>query len=197
MRLKLIFFSLPLFFLVVSCNQTNEQLLHRANAYANESKHDKAIDIYTTVIKRNSKLQVAWYNRALAYQAIKKYDLALADLNKLTTLIPHEGYTAIININSPYADEETRGQVPYDDVLYQLAQVKFYVDSLESSFSDFQLLIGNNYKKCSCLLWQGAILVKRGETDSACTVFKSAKQFAVSNVEKQQSNEMTTVYCGE
>lgn len=197
MRLQQVTLFFTLICLLVSCKQTNEQLLQKANALSKENKHDKAIEIYSEVIKRNNKLQVAWYNRGLAYLETKKYDQALADLNKLVALIPHEGFAAIISSDSPYADEETRGQVAYNDALFQLAQVKYYVDSLESSFSDFQFLIGSNYKKGSCLLWQGAIYVKRGETDSACAVFKNAKQFAATNVERQQSNEMTNVYCGQ
>lgn len=187
MRLKLILFSLPLFFLVVSCKQTNEQLLHRANILAKEGKHEKAIEVYTEVIKRDDKLQQAWYDRGVAYLAIKKYNLARGDLNAVLML----------KMDTSYANEERVTQVPFGDVFFQRAQVEFYVDNLESSFSDFQALIDGNFKKGSCLLWQGAIYVKRGQTDSACMVFKKAKQFVVTDLEIRQSNEATNVYCGE
>jgi tetratricopeptide (TPR) repeat protein len=187
MRPQHIFFSLTLFCFLLSCKPTNEQLLHKANALAKEGKYEKAIEICTAVIKRDNKLQQAWYDRGVAYQAIKKYNLALGDLNTVL----------VLKADTSYANGDPAIQVPFADAFFQRAQVKFYVDSLESAFSDFQILIGGDYKKGSCLLWQGAIYVKRGQIDAACKVFKEAKQFAATDVEIRQSNEATNVYCGE
>jgi tetratricopeptide (TPR) repeat protein len=164
--------------LLISCQPTNEQLLNKANQFSRDSNFDKAIEIYTSVIKSNDQLPLAWYERGLAYQATRKYTLAMADYNKVLALKPSD--------------------IPYvDDALFQRAQVKFYVDSLESAYADLALLIDKSYKKASCLLWQGAIYVKKGEKAAACPFFIKAKELAATPIEIQQSNEAASVYCGK
>ena len=156
MNLKPILTFISLLLLLASCKESNEQLLDKAYNLSKQKKYDKAIEINTEVIKRNSKLQAAYYNRGFDYMAIKNYPKALADFNKVIALQSHGDFTITYNQNSPLAGEEARTQIPYNDALYQRAQVKFYMDSLKSSFLDFQTLIDNNYEeKSNCIIWQG------------------------------------------
>ncbi|WP_425476390.1 tetratricopeptide repeat protein [Paraflavitalea speifideaquila] len=174
--------------LLSSCQSTNEQLLYKANLLSQAGKFDQAIDIYTVVIKSNDQIQLAWYERGLAYQATRKYGQALADYDRVMALKTQD---------TRYGGEGSKMQVNFNEAFFQRAQVKFYVDSLESAYADFQTLLVSNYKNASCLLWQGAILVKKGEQDSACPFFIKAKTLAATDVEIQQSNEAVSVYCGQ
>jgi len=172
--------------------------MDKAFNLSKQKKYDKAVETYTDVIKRNSKLQLAYYNRGFAYLATKKYNMALADFNKIMALQTHGDFVFTNNKDVPYADEETKDQVSYYDALYQRAQVKYFMDSLKSSFIDFQTLVDNNYEeKSNCILWQGTIYEKSGKTDAACVCFDKAKQFASTEDDRKEADEMIKTYCGK
>jgi tetratricopeptide (TPR) repeat protein len=198
MNFKPIFIFIASLYLLTSCKQTNEQLLDNAYNLDKQKKYDKSIEVYSEVIKRNSKLQLAYYNRGFAYLQTKKYDKALADLDKIIALQTHGDFIITYNKDMPYADEEIRAQVPYNDALYQRAQVKYFMDSLKSSFIDFQTLVDNDYEeKSNCILWQGTIYIRNGKTDKACKYFDNAKQVALSDDDRNEANEMIKTYCGQ
>ena len=172
--------------------------MDKAYNLSKQKKFDKAVEAYTDVIKRNSKLQLAYYNRGLAYLATKKYEMALADFNKIMALQTQGDFILTYNKDVPYADEETKAQVSYNDALYQTAQVKYFMGSLKSSFIDFQILVDNNYEeKSNCVLWQGTIYEKSGNTDEACRCFDKAKQFASTEGDRKEADEMIKTYCGQ
>ncbi|WP_197428993.1 tetratricopeptide repeat protein [Phnomibacter ginsenosidimutans] len=172
--------------------------MDKALSSSKQKKYDKAIETYTKVINRNNKLQLAYYNRGFDYLATKQYDKALWDFNKVMALQSHGDFIITYNQNSPFADEEARAQIPYNDALYQRAQVKYFMDSLKSSFIDFQTLVDNNYEeKSNCLLWQGTIYVRSGKTEKACTYFDNAKQVALTDDDRNEATEMIKTYCGQ
>lgn len=195
MSLKTIFTFITLLFLT-SCKESNEQLIEKAIKLGKQGKYEKAIEIYTKVINRNSKLQIAYYNRGFEYLATKNYSKALADFNKVMALQSYGNIRITYNQNSSLSNEEIRAQVPYHDALYQRAQVKFHMDSLKSSFLDFQTLIDNNYEeKSNCISWQGTIWIRDGKKDKACEYFAKSKQFALTKDDRQEADEMIKTYC--
>ncbi|MFN8290742.1 MAG: hypothetical protein U0U70_10820 [Chitinophagaceae bacterium] len=198
MSFKPIFIVLSLAVVLVSCKQSNEQLLNKGYKLSKQKKYDKAIEIYTDVIRRNDKLQLAYYNRGFAYVATKQYNNALADFNKVMSLQTFGSIIMTYNQESPFADEEARAQVPYNDALYQRAQVKYFMDSLASSFTDFQTLVDKGYEeKSNCLLWQGTICVRGGQPSKGCEYFNKAKEFALTDDDKKEADEMIKIYCGQ
>ncbi len=196
MSFRLFSFIISSFLLLTSCKQTNEQLLDKAYNLINQKKYDKAIEIYNKVINRNSKLQLAFYNRGFAYLQLKKYKEALADFNKVIALQTYGDFVITYNKDLPYPDEETRTQVSYNEALYQRAQVKYFMDSLRSSFTDFQRLVDDNYEeKSNCMSWQGTIYIRSGNTDKACDYFFKAKQFALNDEDRNDAEDMIKTYC--
>jgi len=198
MNSKPIFIILTAFCLLNSCKQTNEQLFDKGYKLSKQKKYDKAIETYTEIIERNGKLQLAYYNRGFAYSAIKKYNRALDDFNKVMSLQTFGDSKIIFTLNqdSPFADEEARAQVPYDDALYERALTKYSMDSLKSSFIDFQTLIDRGYhEKSNCILWQGTICARAGKLDKACDYFAKAKQSALSDDDNKDADEMIKTYC--
>ena len=110
----------------------------------------------------------------------------------------HGDFIITYNQDVPFADEEARTQVSFNDALYQRAQVKYFMDSLKSSFTDFQSLVDNNYdEKSNCVLWQGTIYVRSGKTDKACAYFDKAKQIALTDDDRNEAGEMIKTYCGQ
>jgi tetratricopeptide (TPR) repeat protein len=190
------FISLTYFFLITSCRQSNETLLNKANELDKKGEHNKAIDIYTKIIKRNNRIQLPYFNRGLTYLKTKNYDKALADFNTIMSLHPTNGGLIFTpNPNFPYANETDKMWVPYNDALLEGAIAKYYMDSIKSSFNDFQALIDINYQKSNSLLWQGMLWIKNGENDKACEAFIEAKQAASTYFDKDNSDKMINSYC--
>jgi tetratricopeptide (TPR) repeat protein len=191
----LITFSFSL--LIAACKPTNKELLNEANGWSNQKAYNKAIEKYSIVIKHNSELQLPYYNRGICYLNLQKYREALADFNKIIALQTiGTGFTYTLNADGPLADEKARLQISYYDAIYQRAQTKFYLDSIQSSFRDFQLLVDNNYaEKSNCILWQATLFIRANKTDKACEYFEKAKQFASSTEDRQQADTMLITYC--
>ncbi|MGN6247362.1 MAG: tetratricopeptide repeat protein [Ginsengibacter sp.] len=197
MNYKITFIIFLGVFVFSSCKESNEQLFNKASELSKKGQFDKAITIYTQIIGRNDKLQLAYNNRGYCYYSKKEYSKALQDFNRILNLQTGGGQIVFtLNRDSPYADEEAKYQVAHDDVLYQRAQVYFYLGNKNESFTDFDYLIANEYKeKSNCYLWQGSILLNRGDTVQACSKFKNAEKFANNKVVETQAEQMLDLYC--
>lgn len=185
------------FLLFISCKQNNEQLLHSASDLQKKQKYNEAIQTLNKVIANNSNLQSAYYNRGLVYIEMKQYSEALADFDKVITLQTHGNARITYNPNAPFASEEIRFQIPYDDALYNRAIAKYFMDSLKSSFIDFQDLLDRNYERSNCLLWQGMIYIQNGNHEKACSYFSDAKRVAITDEQKNDVIDMITTYCSD
>lgn len=196
MNIKIVFSFLLALFVLSSCKKTNEELFDEAYNLIKRKEYDKAIKIYTQLIKRNRKLQLAYYNRGYCHYSKEEYSWALFDFNKVMELQTVGGFVFTLNPDLPYAGEEAKYQVSYYDALYQRAQVNFYLNQDSASFRDFNVLIANNYtEKSNCYLWQGAIKLNWGDTAKSCRYFIKAQQFANSESLKQEAQKMLSMYC--
>ena len=195
MHTKQIHIFLSLLLVAASCKQTNEELIDKAYDLSKQKKYDQAIKVYSEVIKKNEKLQLPYYNRGLCYVNKKEYLKALADFNKVIDLHMIGGFIWESNPDSPIADEETKQQVPYNDAVYQKAQVMYYIDSTQSSFNDFQVLASQGYEKSNCLLWLGTIMIRNKNNDKACQYFLKAKEFALTDDDKNEADKIFNTYC--
>ena len=178
-----------------SCKESNEELIDRAISYKMQGKFAEAISIYTDIINKNSKLQVPYYNRGLCYVEVNDFSKALADFNKVMSLQEIGSFRFTYNEESPLASEVARAQVPYNDALYQRAQVLCNMDSIKSSYRDFRVLVDENYEKSNCLLWQGILWIKGGDKKKACNLFNQAKKFALNEQDLEEANKFITEYC--
>jgi tetratricopeptide (TPR) repeat protein len=101
------------------------------------------------------------------------------------------------NQNMPYDNEEVRGQVPYLEALYERAIAKYHMDSIKSSFSDFQVCIDNNYEASNCALWQGNLWYKIGKKNKACDGYRKAKELAMEADDIKEADIMIDTYCNK
>lgn len=195
-RNKLTFF---LFVLIgsFSCkeNQENVQtLVNKGDAFVNQKKFKEGITLYSKAIKQNPKVQLTYYNRGIAYSEIKDYTKALADFDKVLQLKSN----VVRMIDSDFnPSAEGQGQVEFGETFYQRAIVKSYMDSLQSSFEDFQEAIANGYPDSSnCLVWQGVLFGRGGKHEKACEYFEKAKKAAQTTSQQNEAIDMITKYCG-
>ena len=95
------------------------------------------------------------------------------------------------NKNSPFCGRRSKST---NSLLWRFIsrpQVKYLMDTLTSSFIDFQLSLTISYcEKSNCVLWQGTIYVRSGKTDKARAYFAKAKQAALNDDDKHEANEM-------
>ena len=196
--MNLIKYILPSILLLTLCKpkkETVRDLVDKGIDLINEKKFDKAIVLYSKAIKLNPKVQLAIYNRGIAYAEIKEYSKALSDFNNVIEL-QTTGVSFIDKDLNP--TDEGQGQVSYTDAVYQRAVVKSYMDSLKSSFVDFGIAIENHYADSSnCLLWQGTLLGRGGQAAKACQYFERAKKCAPTLAKRQEAIDMIMKYCGQ
>jgi len=186
-----------LIILLVGCKLSNEDLLVKAYNLGERKKYDKAISICTDIIKNNDKIQAAYYYRGHMYSQQKNYEKALLDFDKVMSLQSRGNFIFTYNKNGIITNEEIRTQVDYYDALYQRAQMKYYMDSLTSSFNDFEILVDKQLRKSNCLIWMGLIYSKKGHNDKACEYFKKSRESAVSDDDIKDANNMIKTNCKE
>src|SRR5690349_7427300 len=84
------FISIFIFlFSLCSCNEKREtvsSLIDKGVDHANENKFDEAIQYYSKAIKLNPQIQLSYYDRGIAYTAIKDYPKAFKDFNTILNL---------------------------------------------------------------------------------------------------------------
>ena len=193
--LIIIFLSLTL----ASCRdgnrETDKKKLDRGADLASSGKFIEAINLYSVVIRRNPKIQLAYYNRGICYLELQEYSKALFDFESVINLQTVNGMILWKNSDF-YNSDEAVGQVPHKDVVFQRAIAKAELDSFASSFADFQNLINANYEeKSNCMLWQGTILGRMGRPSKACEYFEKAKQIAVTEEDLKAATDALTKYC--
>jgi hypothetical protein len=182
--------------LFVSCKQSNEYLLHEAGRLYEKKKYEEVIEICNDVIKEKNNLQLSYWYRGLANAALKQYKKAIYNFDCVMNLQKHGDVIFVWNKDFIGADEVARTQVPYDDAMYQRALVKYQMDSLNSSWTDFEFCIENDYKeKSNCFLWQGEIYFRMGENKKGCYSIQKAKQFAVNLYDSTGADRMYEKYC--
>jgi tetratricopeptide (TPR) repeat protein len=182
-------------FLLASCKQTNEELIQEGVRLANKKNYKEAIDIYTKIITNNNKIELAYFYRGQCYYQMDEHELALKDFNKILLGKPTSGVIIPVNPDSPVATEEDRTKVTYNDALFQRAIVSFFMDSVQSSYRDFQTLIDANYKKVFCIIWQADIWHTTGNDEKACRFLQRARRLATSEEEINEVEEMTKEFC--
>jgi tetratricopeptide (TPR) repeat protein len=189
-----------LFFFIVcnsSCKEkqpTVQDLVDKGVDLVNQKKFEEGIALYSKAIKQKPKVQLAYYNRGIAYSEIKEYTKAIADFDKVLQL-KSNGVIMIDNDFNPSA--EGQGQVDIGEVFYQRAVVKSYMDSLQSSFNDFERVIQSRYSDSSnCFVWQGVLFGRAGKHEKACEYFEKAKKAAQTTAQQKEAIDMINKYCG-
>jgi tetratricopeptide (TPR) repeat protein len=196
MSLRYLFIFTSQLLLFVSCKQSNEYLLKKAGQLYEKKKYNEVIAICNDVIAEKNNLQLSYYYRGLAFAGLKQYKKAIHSLDIVMNLQSRDGLIFVWNKEGIVADEVARTQVPLHDALYQRALVKFQMDSLKSSWADFQSCIRSDYgQKSNCLLWQGEIYIRIGKKDKACFSFQKAKEFALNLYDSTGADNMFNEYC--
>ena len=181
---------------LTSCQETTEKLINKAVALADKGKYEEAIKIYTMVIDKNDNIQLAYLNRGLCYVSLGDYHKSIVDFYQIINLKTLGTGNIVFNLNKNLPIEEAKYQVAYEDGIYGRAQARYYLDSLDSSYDDFQELIARNYsEKVYCILFQADIWHETGNDSVACSFVKRARKISKTNDETKECNESFKAYC--
>lgn len=187
-------FTLCFALFISACNESISTQINKGYKLQEQGKYKEAIDVYSKVIKKNSKIQEAYYQRGYCFQQIGKFDNALWDYNTVIEMKGGENirFEYIPNKNLPFVTEDDPDQftVLFTEVRYQRGITNFSKDSLKSSFEDFKYCINSNYLKGSSYLWIGTIYNKYNIKEKACEYFYKAK-----NLNEEQADEFIKTYC--
>jgi tetratricopeptide (TPR) repeat protein len=176
--------------LLFSCKEDTDMLLQKARSFSDKEKYKEAIELYNKAIGQNSKMQSAFLERGYCYLKTKDYQRAYFSFNRIFELQRRGSFMIKYNSDAPFAPEEAKYQVDRLAVVYYMAQTKYKMDSVRSSFIDFQTCIDNSFKVADCLLWQGSIWVNVGKPEKACVLFRKAKLMG-----EKEADEMIAEYC--
>lgn len=163
-----------------------------------KGKCKEAIEKYSKIIANNNKIQLAYFNRGLCYIQTDEYKKALKDFNTILNLKTLGGGTVVFTLNEQHSNiiEEAGYQVSYDDGIYGRAQARYYLDSLNEAYNDFQNLIKNNYpEKVFCILFQSDIWSATGDDSTACEYARRARKFAKRQDEIADCDRTIQSYC--
>ena len=166
-----------LLLLIVSCSPSTEDLYDKAYKLRDEGKNKEAIGVFNRIIKRNSKLQDAFFEKGYCHLQDSNYTEALRFFEFVLKMKGvNENNSIIIEMNpeGPFAREEDRHQVPLNNIYYQMAVTKYNMDSLLPSYRLFKYCAQNNFNTGNCYLWQGLIWIRYDSTERACDYFQKA-----------------------
>lgn len=185
-------FFVTVFFLL-SCSPSIDDLDKKADKLIEQKKYSEAIKVYDRIIKKNPGLQDAYYNKGYCFLQDSNYAKALVFFNHVLKMKGiSEGNNIYIewNVNSPFASEEDKHQIPADELFFQIGITKYYMDSLGPSYRKFQACIDQGYETAECTLWQGLIWLRADSTGKACNFFERGKLLG-----SPHADELITEYC--
>ncbi len=192
-KVALLFFVTACYFSCKENYETVQDLVDNGVDLVNQKKFEEGIALYTKAIKKNPKVQLAYYNRGIAYSEIKEYTKAIADFDKILQL---KGRVVMMVDSDFNPSAEGQGQIDFGDIFYLRAVVKSQMDSLQSAFNDFQNAIANGYSDSSnCLVWQGVLLGRAGKHEKTCEYFEKAKKAAQTISQQKEAINMINKYC--
>jgi tetratricopeptide (TPR) repeat protein len=183
---------------LVCCSPSTEELYSKADRLIEKEQYAKAIKVYDEILERSPQFQDAYYNKGWCYLQDSNYKRALFFFELVLQMKKPESNSEFIfelNPDSPIATEEENHQIPLNELYYQIAVTKYYMDSIQVSYRTFQRCIDRNYEKGSCFLWQGIIWMDVDSTKIACDLFQKAKFWGEEDAERylkeycQKSNE--------
>ncbi len=194
MKKNLLLFPV-LFCFLLSCSPSTKDLYWKADQFMNKRQWSKAIAVYDRILKKNSKMQDAFYFKAYCYREDSNYTQALHFFDvvlRLKGVYSERSFIIEMNPDGPVVSETDRHQVQLDEVYFQIGVTKYYMDSLLPAYQLFQHCIKNDFRKVDCLVFQGLIWVRADSVKKACRSFEEARKmgdtFADTLLKKYCSN---------
>ncbi len=125
-------------------NPQAKELYTKAGALFEENKFDEAIESYTQAIRIDSNYASAYFNRALAYAILNKYDEAISDAQVVMRLEP-DSYDApyVMGIVAEYQKDYNLAMDWYEKSLAKnpnYEQAKARMEQLQNKMT---------YRKCT------------------------------------------------
>lgn len=153
-----------------ACEQSQEALYEKAIQLSDDGEHSKAIPIFTELIQRNGKNELARFERAISWFYLDSNQNALNDLN---TILASKPDIEII-VQPAFATSDNKWKISKLEVLFQTALVKYAMDSLISAYIDFNTCLDYNYQPIRSNVYIGSILMLSGQKQKACEHFRKA-----------------------
>lgn len=159
-----------------SCKPDVKQLFSIAQQHFDRGEYKKAIDVYNQILERDSVNQLAFFERGQCNYYIGRHEEAIADYNKIISLQPpSDGQIELRwNRDSPFAPEEEKYKVYYEEALFERAVTEYQMDSARQAFKDFQVCLNAGYEKTLCKRYLGCLYIAYQKKVEGCRMLKEA-----------------------
>src|SRR6266496_900637 len=124
MRTRLnISIAIALFFSLISCSPSTEELYIKAKKLQDKKEYSKAIGVYDLIIHREPRFQDATFMKAYCHLQDSNYAKALYYFEFILSMKGVNNGTGFImekNPDIPFASEEDKHQISVQEVYYQM-----------------------------------------------------------------------------
>lgn len=176
----------------VGPSQAAKELYDKANGLFEANKFDEAIELYTEALKEDADYGSAYFNRALSYAILSKYDLAVKDAEKVMELEPESADAPyVMGVVNEYQHDYDAAAEWYGKSLKNnpnYAQAKGRLDSLKAKMASGEAAKGKaKITPEETVVVEGQIKKVRWFTSSTTMVdvvgMKDAKQAIYENIQ--------------
>jgi len=163
-----------------------EAHLVRGDLYYDLDSIAQAKQDFFTVLNFDEKNTYALYQLGNLFNTIGDENNAIKFFKRAINTKEGPGSTIILDyhtLNNNLSTNFDRYDVPYDEILYQMAKSYYYARNLNTSLQLYNSCINSNYKLKDVFFFKGAIFFEMGKKDSACKYFTMAKDLRNTDAE--------------
>jgi len=157
-------------------------LLDRAVDQSLLANYDEALIDYTQVIALDSNNTLAYFNRGKNYHRIENYKAAIADFEKAITLKGGMAFY-IDKIENSFLENGFEYDVAMEEIRLERGVSRYYLNSLQLAFDDFNFCIQNKYELPTSYLWRGLVYLTYEMHTEGCKDLNEALRLGNSDAE--------------
>lgn len=148
-----------------------------------------AIEDYSRIIKIDSDNTLAYLNRGKNKGRLEDNNGAIVDYDK--AIATKGGEQIYLNwTENEFFETGYEFDVPMEEILYSRGVARYEIDSLKTSFDDFNFCIEKNYELHSSYYWRGLIYLAADMEKEGCDDLKNAHELG-----NPDAKEIISQYC--
>lgn len=148
-----------------------------------------AIEDYTEIIKIDSDNALAFLNRGKNKRRLKDYQGAIEDFAKAIKTKGNEMFY-LDRIENAFVETGFDFDVSMEEIRFERGIAYYHIDSLNSSFNDFNFCIQKKFELPESFYHRGLIYISFGDSEKGCVDLYTADQ-----LNYQYAKESIDLYC--
>lgn len=148
-----------------------------------------SIEDYTKIIELDSDNALAFLNRGKNKKRLEDYQGAIDDFEKA---IKTKGGEMLYmdKVENSFVETGFEFDVAMEEIRFERGIARYYIDSLNLAFEDFNFCLDKGFEKPESLYWRGIIYVAYGMNAEGCADLNQARKLG-----DPDAQEMIDEYC--